>query len=235
MRRFFTVAIISFASIICCGTTAHRTLPYTLNDAFAGVNLSGRKIIVVMPGDSNIVIHNKNDVIDDYGGLNASPESRIRKYYFPLFFQTLKSFASGDSVFLLDSCKPGLVWDTLCKKELVLKSGMDSKESDSRYRIPEKASVQPEGLDSAVALTIQGIEFKRNKYYIEYYWDEKTMKPANLETNVKVLLWDYAADAPVFYGTITERVKFQFSLNRNHWDESARNLARQILLRARCL
>jgi hypothetical protein len=90
-------------------------------------------------------------------------------------------------------------------------------------------------MDSAVVLTIQRIEFKRNNLHVEYYWDDKTRIPANLQADAKVLVWDYAADAPVFYGTITERVIFQFGLSRRHWDESAQNLAKRIIMLARCL
>jgi hypothetical protein len=95
---YFLIAacLIIPVTAISCGTAAKIKHPYTLNEKYAGVNLSGRKIVVVLPDDSNIVIHNKKDVADDYGGQNASPESRIRKYYFPIFFQTLKNFASGD-------------------------------------------------------------------------------------------------------------------------------------------
>ena len=220
---------------VSCGTATNIKHPYTLNEKYSGVNLSGRKIVAVLPDDSNIVILNKKDVADDYGGQNASPESRIRKYYFPIFSQTLKNFASGDSFFLLNDYKPGLLWDTLGHKEVILKSDLDSAESDSTYRIPEKAHVQAVGLDSTVVLIIQTIRFKRNNLQVEYYWDDKTRKPANLEADAKVLVWDYAADAPVFYGTITEKVVFQFGMSRKHWDESAYNLAKKIMALAKCL
>jgi hypothetical protein len=222
-------------TVISCIQAMKAKHPYTLNDQYAGINLSGRKIILVLPGDSNIVINNKRDVFNCYGGQNVSPASRIKKYYFPLFFQTLKSFISSDSAFLLDDYRPGLLWDTTSGKDIVLKSELDSGESASHYRIPEKASMQAAGMDSAVVITVQRLEFKRNNLYVEYYWDDKTRKPANLEADVKVLIWDYAADAPVFYGSITQKIEFTFGMNRKHWDESAQNLAKKIVTLAKCL
>jgi hypothetical protein len=95
--------------------------------------------------------------------------------------------------------------------------------------------MQAIGLDSSVVIVFEEIEFKRNKFQIEYYWDDRSRKPANLEVNVKILIWDYKADAPVFYGTVTEKTEFHFGLQRKHWDESAHGLAKKIIMAAKCL
>lgn len=230
----FTLGAAAFL-LLSCGMAVKVKHPYTLSEQYAAADLSHRKLVVVMPGDSNIVINNKKDVVKNYGGQNASPESRIRKFYYPLFFQTLKTFTSGDSVVLLDDCRPGLVWDTPGARDIVLRSDLDSMESASHYRVPEKARLDTAGLDSAVILIIERLEFRRNNLQIEYYWDDKTRKPAHLQADAKVLIWDFAADAPVFYGTVTERTVFQFGMQRKHWDESAQNLAKKIVVLAKCL
>lgn len=221
-----------FAHCGMSGTVKHQ---YTLNEKYGAANLSQRKLIVVPPSAPHIIIRNPDDVLDDYGGKNAPAESRIMKFYLPLFFQTFKASASGDSVFLIDSCKPAIEWDSLPEKTVVLRSALDAGATASQYHIPEKSSVKDKGLDSALVLSIESMEFKRNNLYVEYYWDDKTRKPSNLEVGAKVLLWDYAADAPVFYGMVTTMTTFQFSLQRKHWDENAQSLAKKILSLAKCL
>jgi hypothetical protein len=225
-------AFLAVAAAMSCNTATVKR-PYTFNDAYKGVNLSGRKIIVVFPGDDRIVINNKDDVIDDFGGVNAKPESRIRKFYFPEFYTTFKSFVSGDSVFSFDSSVSGAAGDTLGKKEIELRMGMDT--TPRHYAIPEKSSLQGIGLDSAIFVILNRIEFKRNNFHIEYYWDDKTRKQANLEVGCALIVWDYKNDAPVFYGTLTEQTEFRFTMQRKHWDESARDLAKIIIKTVRCL
>ena len=226
-----TAGALALIGCLCSMPAIKR--PYTLSANYASANLSDRKILVVMPGDRNILINNKDDVIDDYGGANARPEARIRKYYFPEFFQTFKSLASGDSVFLFDALRPDLSWDSLSTGATTLKTGGDSVPVS--YAVPPKPRMQAAGLDNAVAVIIETIEFKRNNLYIEYYWDEKSRRPANLEVDAMVLIWDYKADAPVFYGPLSEHIEFHFGLQRKHWDESADALARRIIRAAQCL
>ncbi|MBN1129474.1 MAG: hypothetical protein JXA71_10835, partial [Chitinispirillaceae bacterium] len=103
------------------------------------------------------------------------------------------------------------------------------------FSIPEKAGMDSAGLDSAVLVTIERLTFRRNNFYVEYYWDDKTKRPANLEVDAVVLIWDYRKDAPVFYGTVLQKVEFQIAMQRKHWDESARNLAKKIVMSAKCL
>jgi hypothetical protein len=189
--------------------------------------------MVVFPADKRIIIANKDDVIDDFGGVNATPESRIRKFYFPEIFTTLKSFVSGDSIFLFDQYRSAVAWDSITRNEVTLITGGDS--AGVPYAIPEKMRMQAIGLDSAVVLVIEEMEFKRNKFQIEYYWDDRSRKPANLEVVAKILIWDYKNDEPVFYGTVSAKTEFQFGLQRKHWDESARELAKKIVRVARCL
>jgi hypothetical protein len=224
------VCLATAAAMSCNSSVVKR--PYTLNDAYKNVNLSGRKIMVIFPDDNRIVINNKDDVYDDFGGINASPESRIRKFYFPELYSTLKSFVSGDSIFLFDGYG-GASWDTLKKKEIELRTDADS--APRKYAVPEKSSLAEAGLDSSVFVIISCMEFKRNNFYIEYYWDDKTRRPANLEADLSLIVWDYKNDAPVFYGTLTEHTEFHFGLQRKHWDESAHNLAKKIIKTVRCL
>ncbi len=222
----------AIAAGMSCNSAAVKR-PYTLNDAYKNVNLSGRKIIVVFPEDARMVINNKDDVFDDFGGINATPESRIRKFYFPELYSTLKSFVSGDSIFLFDGCGGGASWDTLKKKEIELRTDADS--APQRYAVPEKSSLRETGLDSAVFVIMRRIKFTRNNFHIEYYWDDKTRKPANLQVDLSLIVWDYKNDAPVFYGTLTEHTEFHFGLQRKHWDESAHTLAKKIIKTVRCL
>lgn len=225
---FFTIPVL----LLSCFSTVVK-YPYTLNENYRTVNLSDRKLIVAFPGDDHIIINNKDDIADDFGGVNAKPESRIRKYYFQEFYSTFKSLVSGDSIFIVDQYRPGLKWDTLCKNEITLKTGGDS--IPVCYSVPEKSRMLTEGLDSDVVIFVERIEFKRNNLKIEYYWDDRSRKPANLEVAAKVVVWDYRNDVPVFYGTLTEQTIFHFGLQRKHWDESAHDLAKKIVLAAKCL
>jgi hypothetical protein len=215
-----------------CSAT-RPNLPYTLNEKYRSVNLSGRKLLVVFPDEKHIIINNKNDIADDFGGMNATPESRIRKFYFPEVFSTLKSLASGDSIFLFDQYCPDAEWDTLCTGEITLRTGSDS--TGVPYSVPEKSRMETVGLDSVLLVFFQEVEFVRNKFQIEYYWDDRSRKPANLEVTAKILIWDFTSDEPVFNGFLSEKTEFQFGLQRKHWDESAHSLAKKLVVAARCL
>jgi hypothetical protein len=207
--------------------------PYTLNDDYTKANLSDRKFVVILPADDQILISNKDDVIDDLGGANAKPESRIRKYYFPWFFETFKSLVSSDSFFLLDQYRPGLSMDSLGRKDTALQTGEPGVMT--RYTLPGKAALQAHGLDSAVFIIVERLEFKRNNFHIDYYWDDKSRQSANLEADAVVMIWDYINDRPVFYGPLSDKVEFTFSMQRKHWEESARLLAKKIVNAAKCL
>jgi hypothetical protein len=172
-------------------------------------------------------------VADDLGGANAKPESRIRKFYFPWFFETLKSLVSNDSFFLLDQYRPGLTLDSLGKKEITLQTG--DAGAPVKYLLPEKASLMAHGLDSTVLVIIERIEFKRNNFHMEYYWDYKSRQSANLEADAIVLVWDCKNDRPVFYGPLSQKVEFMLSMQRKHWEESARLLAKRIVQAIKCL
>jgi|WetSurMetagenome_2_1015567.scaffolds.fasta_scaffold140732_2 hypothetical protein len=217
--------------IFCVATQPFRS--YTLDEKYKSVNLSKGKLLVVFPSDKHIIINNKEDVTDDFGGVNAKPESRIRKFYFQEVFATLKSLVSGDSIFVFDQYAPDVEWDTFCRNEVTLPTGSDS--IGEHYSIPEKSQMQASGLDSVTVIYFEKVEFRRNKFQIEYYWDDRSRKPANLEATAKIIIWDYSADMPVFYGTLSEKTEFQFGLQRKHWDESARGLAKKIVMTARCL
>jgi hypothetical protein len=67
-----------------------------------------------------------------------------------------------------------------------------------------------------------------------FFWYQKTTRPANLEANADLVVWDYKNDAPVFYGTVTKKIAFQIAMGRKHWDESARALAKRIILSVKC-
>lgn len=229
---FLSLFIVSLAIISCNVSYVKHT--YILNETYKSLNLSDRNIILVFPADDQIVIDNKDDVLDDFGGVNAKPEARIRKFYFPEFFSAFQSFVSSDSLFLIDGFIDGIVAiDTFAKKEIDLKTGTDS--SAKPYFIPEKSVVQSIGLENAVFVVIDEINFKRNNFKMEYYWDDKTRKQANLEVGLKIIVWDYKADAPVFYGTLTERTEFHFNMQRKQWNESARDLAKKTVKTVRCL
>ena len=231
MQCRVVIGLFPLMFIFCAATQPY--LSYTINEKYKSVNLLKEKLLVVFPSDEHIVINNKEDVTDDFGGVNAKPESRIRKFYFHEVFETLKSLVSGDSIFLFDQYVPDVEWDTFCRNEVTLRTGSDS--TGVPYSIPEKSRMQAIGLDSVAVVFIEEVEFRRNKFQIEYYWDDRSRKPANLEVTAKIIIWDYSADMPAFYGTISQKTEFQFGLQRKHWDESARSLAKKIVLTARCL
>jgi len=242
MKKRHRVAGKKILLLIATGAIAAMTLscirttikyPYTLNDHYKTANLSNRKVVVVFPSDNFIIINNKKDVVNDFGGLNAKPEARIRKFYFPEMFTMLKSFVSNDSIVDFAQFRPGVQWDTLSTNVLTLKTGSDTV--PMRYSVPEKAKMQAAGMDSAVVMIIESIEFTRNSFKCEYYWDDKSRVPANLEATAKILVWDYATDMPVFYGPVSTKVEFSFGLTRKHWDESAANLAKKIVVAVKCL
>jgi hypothetical protein len=225
------IAAVSCAIISCTVPVSHHS--YMLEQSYATANLANRKMVVVMPTDAGIFINNKNDVTSDFGGSNATPESRIRKYYYPEFIKTFKSLVSSDSIVALSEVRQDLTKDSIGAKEVQLKAETDSMPAS--YIAPDKARMQALGLGDAVAIIVEQVEFKRNAFSIEYYWDEKTRKPANLEADVRVLIWDCRNDAPVFYGKLSSNIEFQFGLQRKHWDESADELAKKIVVAAKCL
>jgi hypothetical protein len=233
-KKLLIAIVIAFSGsmfVSCNMSTIKR--PYTLSTDYASANLSDRKVVVMLPADDQIVIANKDDVADDLGGANAKPESRIRKFYFPWFFETLKSLVSNDSFFLLDQYRPGLPLDSLGKKEITLQTG--DAGAPVKYLLPEKASLMAHGLDSTVLVIIERIEFKRNNFHMEYYWDYKSRQSANLEADAIVLVWDCKNDRPVFYGPLSQKVEFMLSMQRKHWEESARLLAKRIVQAIKCL
>jgi hypothetical protein len=232
-RCFLIAAILCLAGVIAACNPVRTKRPYTLNDRYKTLNLSHRKLIVVFPTEARIIVNNPADVIDDFGGMNAKPEARIGKFYFPEFFKSFKSFASGDSVAEFDQACPGVLWDSLPKRQIDLKTDLDSAEIG--YSIPDTSFIREKRLDSAVVVVIQDINFKRNNFHIEYYWDDRTRKPANLEATVRLVIYDYAMNAPIFFGVIREQTEFHFSMKRQHWDESAHALGKKIVMAARCL
>ena len=207
--------------------------PYVLYEGYQKANLSNRTIVLALPASENIIINNPKDVIDDYGGMNATPESRIRKWYLPIFVHSFRTNMSGDSLIVANSYQAEFSLKGFDKKTTSLTRDLDTLLR--RNPIPTKSSMQEAGLDSAVLLQINRLTFKRNNLFYEYYWDNKTKRPANLEVQADILLWDYKNDAPVFYGTITRKIIFKMALNRRQWDESAAELARKILLSVKCL
>jgi hypothetical protein len=219
-------------SLISC-SIPKTSLSYTLCENYKNADLSKRPLLLELPGEKSIVIANPKDVISDYGGVNATPESRIEKFYLPIFVESFKSYLSGDSLIVAGGYHTEFSLPDSIKKQAELKTDKDSLAL--RFTIPTKPSMQAAGLDSAVLITIDRLIFKRNSFYYEYYWDDKTKQPANLEVQASVAIWDYKNDAPVFYGTITQKIEFQFGMNRKHWDESARALAKKIILSAKCL
>lgn len=231
-RLFFIAAGMAALSVSSCYKTAIKS-PDTLSEQYKTANLSDRKLVVVFPGDDHVVIGNKKDVAKAFGGLNAKPEARIRKYYFPEMFATMKSFISGDSLADFGHYRPDLAWDTLSSNSVTLKTGSDSL--PVRYSVPEKSRMQAVGLDSAVVIIIESIEFRRNNFHCDYYWDDKSRVLANLEVAAEILIWDYTTNLPVFYGPVSSKVEFQFGLQRKEWDESAGNLARKLVTAAKCL
>jgi hypothetical protein len=218
---------------VSCGALRTTTCPYTLSEHYKTADLSHQSQIVVFPNDKMIVVNNKKDVVDVYGGLNASPESRIRKFYFPEMLSTIKALISGDSITDLGHCRPDLSWDSLGTTIVTLKTGSDS--IPMQYAVPRKARMQALGLDSTTVIIVESIAFKRNNFHCEYYWDDKSRVPANLEVAANVMIWDFVKDMPVFFGPVSTKVEFTFGLQRKHWDQSAYSLAKKIVLAAKCL
>jgi hypothetical protein len=232
-RVILTVAcLIAGFSLFSCVSTK-PSLPYVLCEKYTTANLSARKVVLALPDEKNIVISNPKDVTDDYGGMNATPGSRITKFYLPLFYETFKSYTSGDSLYLAETYRQDFSFDSLCTRKVDLKKGQDT--GTLHFSIPEKSPMLAAGLDSAVLVLVGRLTFKRNNFYIEYYWDDKTKRPANLEVEAEILIWDYKNDTPVLYGTITQKVEFQIAMQRKNWDESARLLAKKVVLSAKCL
>jgi hypothetical protein len=227
----FTSGLLTALCVSCNVATAKH--PYTLTSDYAAADLSGRKFVVLLPTDERITINNKKDVVNDLGGANAKPESRIRKFYFPLFFEELKSLVSSDSFFLLDQYRPGLTEDSLAPKQISLQTGEPALSVS--YLLPDESQLQAHGLDSSILILIERIEFKRNEFYVENYWDIKSRRSASLEADAIVLIWDCKSDKPVFYGPISEKTEFVLSMQRKHWEESARELAKKIVQSAKCL
>jgi hypothetical protein len=230
-RKLAGRMIIAVAAALSCSTPIVMQ-PFTLCDNYKTANLSKRPLIVSLPGEKGIIVENPKDVVDDFGGMNASPESRLTKFYLPLFEETFTSFLSGDSV-IAAGAGQGDFFNTLPKRHISLKIGHDT--GSLIFSLPTKTAMQTAGFDSAVVVLIDRMTFKRNNFYIEYYWDDKTKRSANLEADAKLLIWDYKMDAPVFYGTVTQKIEFQIAMQRKHWDESARALAKKIVFSAKCL
>lgn len=229
------VALVLFlisTSLISC-STLKVSHPYILCENYKDVNLSKRPVLLELPSEKNIIISNPKDVTNDFGGVNATPESRIEKFYLPLFVESFKSNLSGDLLSVVGGYLADLSIPDSGKKQIELKTDNDS--SKLQFTIPTKLSMQAAGRDSTVLIKIDRLTFKRNKFYYEYYWDDKTRQPASLEVQAVVAIWDYKNDKPVFYGTIIQKVDFQFGMNRKHWDESARELAKKIIFSAKCL
>jgi hypothetical protein len=140
---------------------------------------------------------------------------------------------SGDSIAAFDHYRPDMTWDTLGTTMLTLKTGSDS--IPMQYAISDKAKMQAARMDSTTVIIIESMAFKRNNFYCEYYWDDKSRVPANLEVTAKIMIWDYMLNMPVFYGPVSTKIEFTFGLQRKHWDESARALAKKIVVAAKCL
>jgi hypothetical protein len=229
-----TVIAISLVAMVVCSCMPRVTvLPYVLCENYTAANLSKRMLMLALPDEQNITIENPQDVFDDYGGMNAAPSSRIKKFYLPIFSETFKSYISGDSMVMTDGYRQDVSYQNLRKRQVIEKIGQDT--GSQVFSIPEQSEMMAAGLDSAVLVLIDRITFKRNNFYIEYYWDDKTKRPANLEVNARVLIWDYKNNAPVFYGILTQKIEFPFAMQRKHWDESARELAKKIIFAAKCL
>ena len=225
------IGLIAAAVFLSCspGVTIRA---YMLREEYTSANFSNRILVLALPGEKNITVENPKDVADDYGGLNATPESRIVKFYLPLFRETFKSLISGDSLLYAGVNHP-CFFDSLEKRIITVRIENDT---DSLvFSIPEKPAIRAAGFDSAVVILVDRLGFKRNNFYFEYYWDDRTKRQANLEVSAKVLIWDYRNDAPVFYGVVSQKTDFQFAMQRKHWDESARELAKKIVFSAKCL
>jgi hypothetical protein len=229
-----------FAIILCCTGTlvlnciAPRVaLPYTLRSAYSNADLSDRILVLGLPDSNTITILNPRDVYDDYGGRNATPASRIEKFYLPIFVKSIQSTMSGDSLIVKGGYQSTSSFHEFKKRQINLKTEQDS--SALQFEIPTKSSMLEAGLDSAVLIFIDHLTFRRNKLYMEYYWDDNSKRPANLEVRADLVIWDYKNDSPVFFGTVTNTIAFQITMSRKHWDTSARTLAEKIILYAKCL
>jgi hypothetical protein len=233
LKKISSMALCSAGISIMSCLAPKTSLPYTLSDNYKTANLSTRLLVITLPAIKNIVIANPKDVIDDYGGVNATPESRIQKFYLPMFVETFKSFISGDTLMVADGYRSEFSLRDFEKKQIDLKT--DSTSSAQHFLIPTKPAMQKAGLDSAVVIVIDRLTFKRNKFYYEYYWDTNTKQPANLEATADLVIWDYKNDTPVFWGAVTKKVDFQIAMSRRQWDESARALAKKIILSIKCL
>lgn len=206
--------------------------PYMLREEYGSANFSNRLLVLALPGEKNITVENPKDVADDFGGLNASPESRIVKFYLPLFRETFTSLISGDSLVCAGVTHPDF-FDSLEKRTVAVR--IDNDPDSLAFSVPKKPAMRAAGFDGAVAILVDRLSFKRNNFYFEYYWDDMTKRQANLEAIARVLIWDYTNDAPVFYGVVSQKIEFQFAMQRKHWDESARALAKKIVFSAKCL
>ncbi|MBN2036256.1 MAG: hypothetical protein JW768_05900 [Chitinispirillaceae bacterium] len=219
-------------TVLSCATVK-TPAPFILMDAYQSKNLSNRIVVLQMPDTANIIINNPKDVVDDYGGINAPPQSRIQKFYIPLFVETFKDYLSGDSMIVSERPWGGVAAGAENRKSVTVQLPHDS--AHLSFFIPEKKAMQEMGLDSAVLVRIDRLTFTRNNFFVEYYWDDKTKRPANLEVKARVIIWDYKADAAVFYGVVARKIEFQIAMQRKHWEASARSLAKQIVLSAKCL
>ena len=233
LKNLLALSILYTATIFISCVATKPSPPYTLSEDYVNTDLSNRTLLLALPAPENIIITNSKDVIDDYGGMNATPESRIRKLYLPIFVHSFRANMSGDSLIVVNGFQAEFSLKEFDKKTTTLTMNQDTLLL--RDPIPTQSAMQEAGLDSAVLIQIDRLTFKRNNLFYEYYWDNKTKRPANLEVQADILLWDYKNDSPVFYGTITKKIIFKMALNRRQWDESAAELARKILLSVKCL
>ncbi len=233
IKKVLALSVVFPAAMFLSCVATKISQPYILYEGYQHANLSNRTLVLALPAPENIIITNPKDVSDDYGGMNATPESRIRKWYLPIFVNSFSANMSGDSLIVANSYQAEFSLKEFDKKPTTLTTDQDTL--ILRDPIPTKSSMQEAGLDSAVLIQVDRLTFKRNNLFYEYYWDNKTKRPANLEVQADILLWDYKNDSPVFYGTITKKIIFKIALNRRQWDESATELARKILLSVKCL
>jgi len=91
------------------------------------------------------------------------------------------------------------------------------------------------GLDSTVLVIIERIEFKRNNFHMEYYWDYKSRQSANLEADAIVLVWDCKNDRPVFLWAAFAKSRIHAFHAAQTLEESARLLAKRIVQAIKCL
>lgn len=230
-KRITQRTLPAFLLFVLSCATVKTPPPYLLMDAYQSKNLSSRIVVLEMPDNADIVINNPKDVVDDYGGMNAPPQSRIQKFYFPLFIETFRDYISGDSLIVPDRTPGG--FDAENRKSVALQLPHDT--AHLRFIIPEKKAMQAAGLDSAVLVRIDRLTFTRNNLYVEYYWDDKTKRPANLQVEARILIWDYQSNTAVFFGAVTQKIEFHIAMKRKHWDASARSISKKVVLSAQCL